>query len=185
MELAVKWPDPDKQKLLAMWAEGRSAREISDAFFGSYSRSSVLGKLHRMGKEGRQNQRKRKGAAPGAFGLDTWPKKKSRKKRKADEPVVATTRGVYVDPPIEPTDVPTKTLHELEMIGERLRPDQNRCCRHRIDVPYKGEKYGFCGREALPGLYVCETHAPRWYDNWLEIKSRYIPEPVKTEMENA
>jgi hypothetical protein len=37
----------------------------------------------------------------------------------------------------------------------------------------------------LPGLYACEAHARRWYDNWIEIKSRYIPEPVKTEMETA
>lgn len=72
-------------------------------------------------------------------------------------------------PQDDPTDVPTKTFAEL---GPRD-------CRHRIDVPFKGERWGFCGARTLPGLWCCEKHGAVWFDGWPEIRSRYVREKEK------
>jgi hypothetical protein len=71
-------------------------------------------------------------------------------------------------PDVREDDIPTKTFAELE----------NNHCQHRIDVSYRGEPYGFCGKKTLIGLRCCAQHAPRWYDNWAQVK--HLHPEVKT-----
>lgn len=67
---------------------------------------------------------------------------------------------------------PTKTFDELELLRETIDPKEHRSCRHRIDVPIKGQPYGFCGRKAVTGLWCCKHHLKVWYSNWPEVISQ-------------
>ena len=84
----------------------------------------------------------------------------------------------------EPTedDIPTKTFDELEA--------RDGCCRWRIDKTYRGQPYGFCGKQIILGsrYEFCEQHHRRAFPGWPEVKHKVAPkEPAeaKPEMETA
>lgn len=43
------WSDEDVETVSRLWKEGRSGTEISVALGGKFSRSSVIGKMHKLG----------------------------------------------------------------------------------------------------------------------------------------
>lgn len=165
----MAWSDDQIRKLARLWGDGYSAGEIVAHFRGKFTRSAIIGKIHRLGISGRSKQQKRKGAPPGAFGLDLKKSKKPKPAPRQDGyPKMPRLKSEPVPPP-RPEDIPTKTFMDLD------RGD----CRWRIDRPYRGEPYGFCGKEALPGLSVCAIHAARQFSNWPEVKHRYEVETEK------
>lgn len=169
----MAWTDKRVAMLKDLWATGLSAAEIADEM-GGISRSSVLGKVHRLGLSGRTTVRKRKGPPPGAFGI-VMTKKKSTKPR-ADGLPRAWAKSIAPLPTPAPDDIPTKTFADLEW--------NDGCCRWRIDKEFRGQPYGFCGAEVVPGFSECERHAARKYENWIAIRSRYV-EAKEKQMEDA
>jgi GcrA cell cycle regulator len=157
------WNDPKNiARLKQMWAKGLSASQIAARIGQGVTRSGVCGKVRRLGLADRKAQtshvRKLK-RSPNAFGLPPTAKKKPPTKLKGPP-----REGVYIEPTIEPEDIPTKTFDELER--------NDGCCRWRIDVETKGKPYGFCGREAVAGFSYCNRHARRHYSNWIEPQTR-------------
>jgi len=158
----MAWTEERVEKLKALWAQGLSAADVARRLGGDATRSSVIGKVHRLGLfRTHHNSVHAKTATRAA---------KARAKAKA--PVVPLKSGpalpVIPIPDVSPDDIPTKTFAELE----------HGHCQHRIDVSYRGEPYGFCGKKTLIGLRCCAQHAPRWYDNWAQVK--HLHPEVKT-----
>ena len=48
-----KWPESDVEKLKALWAKGMSAYQAAQRFDGKYTRSGIIGKVHRLDLEKR------------------------------------------------------------------------------------------------------------------------------------
>ena len=158
----MAWNDERIARLKFLWASGLSASEIANAM-GGISRGSVLGKVHRLGLSGRATVWKRIGPPPGAFGLPT--KKKSTRPRSEGLPR-SLAKSVAPIPPPTPDDVPTMTFDDLEWNDGR--------CRWRIDKEFRGQPYGFCGGEVVPGFSECLKHAKRKYTNWADIEPKYV-----------
>ena len=74
-------------------------------------------------------------------------------------------------PEDDPTDIPLKAFADLE----------DRDCRQRIDGKFRGDPWGFCGRETVPGLPYCRKHAARNYANWVEIAPRVLAKKREVE----
>jgi GcrA cell cycle regulator len=172
----VAWSDERIAVLKKLYAEGWSATEIA-VRLGGCTRNAVIGKITRMGlsrdvhlspQATRGVIRKRKPlAAPGTDARLVRPSEGPapwRVRQAATEPV----------PPPRNDDIPTKTLMELEP-GD---------CRWRVDKAFHGQPYGFCAKEALPGLSVCAQHAPRQFANWAEVKHKYV-KPVEAREKEA
>lgn len=170
----MAWSDDQIRKLARLWGDGYSAGEIVAHFQGKFTRSAIIGKIHRLGISGRSKQQRRKGAPPGAFGLDLKKSKKPKPAPRQDGyPKMPRLKSEPVPEP-RADDIATKTLVELE-------PDD---CRWRVDRPFRNQPYGFCAKEALPGLTFCETHARRAYANWPEVKHKYV-KPVEAREKEA
>lgn len=143
------WSNPEALKLLKqLWAEGLSGSQIACRIPGA-SRAAIIGKVHRLGLSGRVFVNNRRYQKP----------KRNRKRSdgvRKPAPVKLPTEDIekYLIP--HEQDIPTKTLDEIDDF----------CCKYRIDKPFKGSPYGFCGKEAVIGLRWCEGHLPRVFDNW-------------------
>jgi GcrA cell cycle regulator len=158
------WNEKRDSELTDLWKAGHSGSEIARTM--GTTRGAVLGRLFRLGLTGnRPLQQKRKGPAPGAFGL---PVKKT---RPAETITKASRLGAEPVPPPRPEDIPTKTFDELEW--------NDGCCRWRVDKEFRGRPYGFCGKETLTGLSFCGIHAPRAYSNWIEMAPRFEVAPAE------
>lgn len=174
----MAWSDEQIKRLEKLWQDGYSAGEIAASFGGKFTRSAIIGKIHRMGFAERSKQQKRRGPAFGAFGLPTRKKKQKPKPKVARPPSFGppNLKGEPVPPP-RPDDIPTKTFSELEW--------NDGCCRWRCDVPFRNQPYGFCGKETVPGLSVCQAHAARQFANWPDVKHRYEVKEPEREKETA
>jgi GcrA cell cycle regulator len=173
----VKWTDKMDAVLRRCRLSGLSCSQtaaVIKAEIGvNLSRNSVIGRACRLGLPHVDGQatkvyaakvnRKKSGMAAPRFA--------SVKKLKV--PSFVPSKAEPVPPPAE-DDIPTKTLMELEP-GD---------CRWRVDKPLRNEPYGFCAKEALPGLSVCAQHAPRQFANWAEVKHKYV-KPVEAREKEA
>jgi GcrA cell cycle regulator len=158
------WSDKDIALLRKAWAAGKSAGEISLQLQSRYSRSAVLGQVHRLGIQrktmpGRvfdSSPRMSRGKRPAH--QSPWPKKSPDKPRLEVEP--------YVEPVL--TEVPQRKLHELEH-GE---------CHWPIGDP-KDAAFGFCGAKAISGQSYCTGHHKRAYVAPV-VKPREITVPAES-----
>lgn len=148
--MAGKWTPEEDAQLKALWAAGLSATQAGLRL--GRSRNSVCGRVDRLDLPARNPTNAR-----------------VYRKQASSEPVERSP-GVVVPPP-RPDDIPTKTFDQLE--------PYDGCCRWRIDKEFRGKPYGFCGKEALVGLSVCEQHASRAFFNWPDIASRYVKREAK------
>jgi GcrA cell cycle regulator len=174
----VKWTDEMDAVLRRCRLSGLSCSQTSDVLRAEIgvrvSRNSVIGRSNRLN-------------LPHVDGGQTKARAASfaRKKSRMTAPKIQPRAGVKVSPvkletaPIPetlPDDIPTKTFDELEW--------NDGCCRWRVDKSYKNRPYGFCAKEALPGLTFCEGHARRAYANWPEIRHKYV-KPVEAREKEA
>lgn len=137
----------EREKLLAkLWSEGLSCSQIAYRF-GSITRNSVIGKVHRLGLSGRATRSRMKNHRPRKQQKSTKPGKVrpwEPKKQPKPELFVA-----YVAPP-EPITVEPKNRRGI--IG--LLDNQ---CRWPIGDP--GDKdFHFCDRDGVPGKPYCMHH---------------------------
>jgi GcrA cell cycle regulator len=155
----VAWTKPNVLTLIKLWTEGLSASRIAARLGDGFTRNAVISKVHRLKLPLRDQATRNK-----------RPSKARARERANDTATSIGPRETYV-PIITEDDVPTKTFDDLEQFDG--------CCRWRCDVKFRGEPYGFCGREALAGLSVCLVHAPRQYANWPDIARRFVKAPEK------
>jgi GcrA cell cycle regulator len=164
---AVAWNDERIAMLKKLWSEGLSATQIAERL-GGCTRNAVIGKVTRMklvrhthkslkAHRGVVRLKRKPMAAPGTD---------ARLVRTSEGPAPWRIKAAAKEPVPLPAedDVPTKTLMDLEP-GD---------CRWRVDKPLGSDPYGFCAKEALPGLTFCEGHARRAYANWAEVQHKYV-----------
>lgn len=148
----MSWTDERVERLKVLWKKGYSASQIAGELGGGISRSSVIGKVHRLKlfradqkrlveRQGLVNKRTRKAQGK----LWGQPKAVAAKKR-----ATMPEAEPYVEAPTN--EIAKRKLVELER-GE---------CRWPIGDP-KSEAFGFCGCKAVSGLPYCEVHRKRAY----------------------
>lgn len=141
----MAWTKERVEKLKLLWAQGLSASDVARRLGGDATRSSVIGKIYRLGIfRTHHNSIHAKTTVRAA-----------RARAKAKAPVVPLKAGPKLEtenlPEVLPDDIPTKTFDQIE----------DGHCKFRIDVSFAGEPYGFCGKKSLVGTSWCEQHLRR------------------------
>jgi GcrA cell cycle regulator len=136
----MEWNEEQVATLTQLWKEGFSAAQVAQQLVG-FSRSAVLGKIHRLGVAGREApSRPRAVSGPSAAAQKATShggKRRAKARRR-----LAGLNDVPFDVP------PTATLASLTEHG----------CRWPIGEP--GEiGFGFCGRLRAPRGAYCAGHA--------------------------
>lgn len=150
----AQWTDEMVETLRKMWAEGKTASQVSRALGGRVSRNAVVGKVHRLGM-----------CFTRSVGVNrvrgaTHPARKKHKPK----PMMAAAPGVpspvakvFAAEPFVPAGpelvIPAderKTVATLEAND----------CRWPIGDPQQAD-FHFCGKTKVAGLPYCEFHARR------------------------
>jgi GcrA cell cycle regulator len=134
----MSWTDERIELLRKLWSEGLSASQIATRIGGGITRNAVIGKVHRLGLEGRM--RTGSGApqpdAGSGIGL-----------RRADAAVVPVEPAPVVQPESDPGTAKVTLLHLTEQT-----------CKWPIGDPGT-PSFHFCGQRAELGLPYCAAHA--------------------------
>lgn len=132
-----KWPDEDVSKLKALWAKGLSAHQAAQRFDGKYTRSGIIGKVHRLDLEKR----------------DT-----NGRPRTHTKPRIA--RPLHIPGPSLKKDAATDIGHitnEPNPIGPLRDFPAAGACR----FPSAGEVFKCCGHPCKADSPYCEHHHAR------------------------
>ena len=157
--MAQQWTDEMVETLRKMWAEGKTASQVSRALGGRVSRNAVVGKIHRMGLCFTRSvgvNRVRGAGHPTA--------RKKRKPKPAPRSAQLgnpALRALY-QPEAEPF-VPAGPEIVIPLAERKTIQTLVECsCRWPIGDPQQAD-FHFCGKDKVPGLPYCEFHARRAY----------------------
>ena len=163
----MSWTDERVEMLKALWAEGLSASQIAKQL-GGVSRNAVIGKVHRLGLEGRgkSNQKKAEEAAPAPEAVATEPAKRTDEAPAQDaapEPApAARAMDEPANDPGEPAaeDAAADEDDVVVPIPRRLKLTEltERTCKWPIGDPMHDD-FHFCGNEVDEGRPYCEYHS--------------------------
>ena len=140
------WTGETTERAITLWRDGKSAAEIARAI-GAVSRSAVLGKLHRLGKNGRNvPTRQQRPSRPKAY---VAPKNPRAEKLKNILPAPSLTLRQALTlslPPLEPRH----TVPEIQdgqckfVCGDPRAPDWAFCARETEGGPYCKHHHAIC-----------------------------------------
>lgn len=139
------WTEEDKQKVLALWTEGKSATQIAMEFSGK-SRNSIIGLVHRMKAPRRER--------PPQTGFKVKREKPQQKKKTA----FFITRVASQKFKVPPTPV-APPLSVVSGDGFSLRQLRDTQCRDVIG--YRDGNLSdpiYCGAEKYQNTSYCEYH---------------------------
>lgn len=147
----AQWTDEMVETLRKMWAEGKTASQVSRALGGRVSRNAVVGKVHRLGM-----------CFTRSVGVNrvrgaTHP---ARKKHKPKPQVVlqaAPNRPmtkIFAEPFVSAGPELVIPVTERKTIATLEAND----CRWPIGDPQQAD-FHFCGKTKVAGLPYCEFHA--------------------------
>ena len=157
----MSWTDERVETLKTLWAEGLSASQIA-ARLGGVSRNAVIGKVHRLGLEGRAKPNQPKKAEP-------TPEPEA-VVQPAPEPARAEPTPEPSRPAVAPANDPGTPPPQAEEGGEeddvvvpiprrlKLTELTERTCKWPIGDPMH-EDFHFCGNDAEEGRPYCEYHS--------------------------
>lgn len=131
----IGWIEERVQLLKKLWADGLSASQIAGRL-GGITRNAVIGKVHRLGLEGRRAT-KRVRLAPSIEFIRFAPKATRRQR-----------------PPVQMSLFPRDPMTPLCVALLDLKPNM---CRWPIGDP-RSDNFSFCGCPANGATY-CEHHA--------------------------
>lgn len=134
------WTADDEANLRRWWDEGVSCSQISAGFGGRFSRNAVIGKVHRLGLEGR--------AGP----ILTTAEKEERRKRRNAEKYAWKLRNNYV-PPSRRKVVLTEPPRPYDFLALTFDALKRGDCRY----PRGSGPYVFCGQPSLEGQSYCRV----------------------------
>ena len=154
----MSWTDERVDTLKRLWTEGLSASQIATQL-GGVSRNAVIGKVHRLGLEGRNKATPSKAdeSASDAVAEPSKPR---------DEPSPATEAPEAASAPSEPTRAAPK-VDLSGMTDDAIAPTPlklklteltERTCKWPIGDPMHDD-FHFCGHDADEGRPYCEYHA--------------------------
>lgn len=175
----MSWSPTDTATLRSMWLSGHSGSEIAAALTG-YSRSAVMGKVHRLRLTRNPGSGSRSGLLRGRVG----PAKPKAITMQA--PVVKKAAPRSAGPLSRPEPV-LRRIEAKKAALETIRPNQVSGhvaslmdlkagdCKFPIGDP-KSEGFGFCGQARVPGKLYCHAHCVRAYLNYEDTQSRRPPD---------
>ena len=135
----MSWTDERIELLKKLWSEGLSASQIATRI-GGVTRNAVIGKVHRLGLEGRTR------AGPDAPQLD-------------ERAVGARGTGLgRADSAAVPAEPATEPEHDPGTDKVTLLHLTEQTCKWPIGDPGT-PSFHFCGRRAELGLPYCAAHA--------------------------
>jgi GcrA cell cycle regulator len=139
----MSWTDERIELLRKLWSEGLSASQIATRIGGGITRNAVIGKVHRLGLEGRMRTgsgapQPDAGSGIGASGIGL---------RRADASVVPVEPAPVAEPESDPATAKVTLLHLTEQT-----------CKWPIGDPGT-PSFHFCGQRAELGLPYCAAHA--------------------------
>ena len=153
------WTDERVEKLIELWTEGLSASKIA-AILGGVSRNAVIGKAHRLRKQGRLAARASSGASSSK---ESAPARRAPRRPRPEKPVVAGATALKTRKQAEaPPQAQQKPAMEV-VDGTRGRitdiMELNRkTCRWPIGDPGE-EGFAYCGDHAQEGSPYCLHHS--------------------------
>ena len=149
------WTAERVELLRRLWTDHLSASTIA-AELGGVSRSAVIGKIHRLGLQARDQP-------PVPLKRQSKPRV-PRSGRKAWRPKLAGNAALKAEPELlhDPRRQPLLSL--VVPIAKKLTLDKltERTCRWPIGDP-RGEDFHFCGHDSLEALPYCRYHAQLAY----------------------
>jgi len=145
----AEWTDERIAAMKRMWEEGKSAPQIARAL-GGVSRSSVLGKLHRL--------KTAKRVTPGA----RVPTKKKVKGERPPRPMakVPPMDSAPIGLPAEFLDIGVDVTHLVGSV--KITELDHHSCKFPLGDPQSPD-FAFCGKERVPGRPYCLDHCHRAY----------------------
>lgn len=154
------WTDERVELLKKFWSEGLSASQIANRISG-ITRNAVIGKVHRLGLAGRPAASRPYPSRPGG-------------RRSGGERApfgggesVAAANPVFralctLETPTEPKVACEENPDAPSSEAKSLQELRDCHCRWPVGDPQKAG-FHFCGKQKVPGLPYCETHARRAY----------------------
>lgn len=157
------WTPERVAELCRMWAAGDSAGQIATALGGT-TRNAVLGKVDRLGLETRSGPKWRKRRLT-YDGANLRPVREVAARRAEKKAKLAKEKPAPKPSPIRaailaPDPIPPR--RDEDIIGKALLDLEPTDCRFPIGDP-KGQDFGFCGCEKVPGTPYCAMHLRRCY----------------------
>ena len=158
----MSWTDERVETLKTLWSEGLSASQIAKQL-GGVSRNAVIGKVHRLGLEGRARPNVKKAEqAP-----DTAPEEPvaevAEPAEAAPQPAAETRAPAPDNDPGTPPAAAGDEAGEDDVvvpIPRRLKLTEltERTCKWPIGDPMHDD-FHFCGNEVDEGRPYCEYHS--------------------------
>ena len=161
----MSWTDERVETLKTLWAEGLSASQIAKQL-GGVSRNAVIGKVHRLGLEGRGKSSAGKAKAaepappvePDIVAGEPAPAQEAQAAEPSVEGGDSTIGPAGSEPapersPGEADDVVVPVPRKL-----KLTELTERTCKWPIGDPMHDD-FHFCGNEADEGRPYCEYHS--------------------------
>jgi GcrA cell cycle regulator len=146
----MSWTDERIELLRKLWLEDYSASRIA-AELGGVSRSAVIGKIHRLGLQGR--------GQPTTTAARQCKPRPSHSVRRAWRPLSIGNTALKAEPellaeaeirPLPSPVMPTPKKLTIATLTERT-------CRWPIGDP-RGKDFHFCGHDSLEALPYCRYH---------------------------
>ena len=161
----MSWTDERVETLKNLWTEGLSASQIAKQL-GGVSRNAVIGKVHRLGLEGRAKPNVKKADQA----LDAAPEEPvaavAEEAPKPVEPAAPQTTETQAPAPANDPGTPPSAEGEASEddvvvpIPRRLKLTEltERTCKWPIGDPMHDD-FHFCGNEVDEGRPYCEYHS--------------------------
>ena len=165
MEHGMSWTDERVETLKRLWGEGHSASQIANQL-GGVSRNAVIGKVHRLGLEGRAAKAGKTPEEAATVATDepevaaasdnVTPLRPAAPAAPEPEPLRAANDAGPADgdadsDPESEIAVPVPRKLKLVQLTERT-------CKWPIGDPMHDD-FHFCGHEAEEGRPYCEYHS--------------------------
>ena len=153
----MSWTDERVETLKKLWTEGLSASQIAKEL-GGVSRNAVIGKVHRLGLEGRQKTQ-------GKPETEDAPVSEPVAEPIITETVHEPTREQDDEPAFEAANDSEPTAVDVDddvvvpiPLKLKLTELTERTCKWPIGDPMHDD-FHFCGHEADEGRPYCEYHS--------------------------
>lgn len=164
----MAWTDERVATVRKLWADGLSASQIAMRL-GGVTRSAVIGKVWRLGLQGRAPTSRLQSAKR--------PKSKKQKRPTPFDAMKAALAAAFAAAPIEPPPMPDKSA-PADQRRSLLELEPHHCRWPIGDV--REPDFHFCGAQKVAGLSYCLAHARKAYQPPQPKRSVPVAVPVKT-----
>jgi len=153
LETSMSWTEERVDTLKSFWKDGLSASQIA-ARLGGVTRNAVIGKVHRLGLNGRRTASRREVARAGAVRFPLRCKPRPKSSRQATErtgQLRLRGKGQLHPSQLPPLDSPPAFAITVATLTATS-------CRWPLGDP-KRQDFSFCGRPAPSGHPYCAHHS--------------------------